>query len=78
MLFSSRSGGTKCFVLDGVLFGWDAIVSLYKCECDSVSNGLTRMVPKMKEVFILRDANKLNVVPAKIMQVRTFSFIMMY
>uniref|UniRef100_A0A1X7TDM0 Uncharacterized protein n=1 Tax=Amphimedon queenslandica TaxID=400682 RepID=A0A1X7TDM0_AMPQE len=68
-LFSSRSGGTKCFVLDGVLFGWDAIVSLYKRECDRVSNGLTRMVPKMKEVFILCDAwTKLNVVPAKIMQ----------
>ena len=47
-IFSSRAGGTKSFVLDGVLFGWDTIVSMYKCECDRVSNGLTRMVPRMK------------------------------
>ena len=72
-LFSSRAGGTKSFVLDGVLFEWDTIVSMYKRECDRVSNGLTRMVPKMKEVFIIRDAwTKLNVTPAKIMQVGIF------
>ena len=47
-IFSSRAGGTKSFLLDDVLFGWDTIVSMYKCECDRVSNGLTRMVPRMK------------------------------
>ena len=72
-LFSSRAGGTKSFVLDGVLFGWDTIVSMYKRECDRVSNGLTRIIPKMKEVFIICDAwTKLNVMPAKIMQVGIF------
>uniref|UniRef100_A0A1X7TWX3 Uncharacterized protein n=1 Tax=Amphimedon queenslandica TaxID=400682 RepID=A0A1X7TWX3_AMPQE len=50
-LFSSGSGDTKCFVLDGVLFGWNAIVSLYKCECDIVSNWLTRMVPIIEGSF---------------------------
>ena len=69
-LFSSRDGGTKDFVFDGIRFGWNAIVSLYERECDRLSTGLTRMVPKMKEVYVIRDAwTKLNVTPAKIMQI---------
>ena len=35
-----------------------------------MSKGLTRMVPKLRESHIIRDAwTKLNVTPAKIMQV---------
>lgn len=72
-LFSSREGGTKEFVVDNVRFGWDAIISMYRRECDRVSKGLTRMVPKMKEAFIIRDSwTKLNVTPAKIMQVSSY------
>ena len=69
-LFSSKDKGTKEFLLNGSNFGWDAIISLYARDCQRVSNGLTRMVPKMKESYIIRDAwTKLNVAPAKIMQV---------
>lgn len=46
------------------------IISMYERERDRVKLGLTRMVPKLKEVHIIRDAwTKLNVTPAKIMQV---------
>lgn len=70
-LFSSRESGTKGFELDGVTFGWGAITALYERECDRVHRGLTRMVPKLKEV---RDSwTKLNVTPAKIMQVCTYT-----
>ena len=73
-LNSSKKSGTKEFVINGTTFGWDAIVSMYQRECDRVSKGLTRMVPKMKEVFVIRDSwTKLNVAPAKIMQVSKFS-----
>ena len=49
---------------------------MYKRECDGVSNGLTRMVPKMKDLFIIHDVwTKLNVMPAKIMQVGIFNVI---
>ena len=69
-LFSSKCGGTKEFILDGTRFGWETIISMYQRECDRASKGLTRMVPKMKEVFVIRDSwTKLNVAPAKIMQV---------
>lgn len=69
-LFSSRPSGTKNFILDGVYFGWNAIISMYERECKRVSIGLTRMVPKLKEVHVIRDSwTKLNVTPAKIMQV---------
>ncbi len=69
-LFSSKQGGTKNFVLDGVRFGWKSIISLYERECNRVQRGLTRMVPKLKEIHVIRDSwTKLNVTPAKIMQV---------
>lgn len=69
-LFSSQPGGTKSFILDGISFGWNPIRSMYERECRRVGNGLTRMVPKLKEVHIIRDSwTKLNVTPAKIMQV---------
>ena len=70
-LFSSKNNGTKDFTLNGAKFGWKAIVSLYKRDCERVSKKFTRMVPKMKEAYVIRDAwTKLNVAPAKIMQVR--------
>ena len=69
-LFSSRVGGTKSFFLDNQEFGWNAIVAMYGRECDRMKNGLTRMVPRLKEIHIIRDSwTKLNVTPAKIMQV---------
>ena len=69
-LFSSRVGGTKSFVFDDVEYGWNTIVAMYGRECERVKQGLTRMVPRLKEIHIIRDSwTKLNVTPAKIMQV---------
>ena len=69
-LFSSKEGGSKRFILDGVHFGWETIISLYERECTRARLGLTRMVPKLKEVHVIRDSwTKLNVTPAKIMHV---------
>ena len=48
-LFSSRSGGTKSFVLDCVTFGWNAVKMMFDRECQRISTGLTRMVPRLKE-----------------------------
>ena len=71
-LFSSRSGGTKSFILDGITFGWNSITMMFERECQRISSGLTRMVPRLREAHIVRDAwTKLNVTPAKIMQVNT-------
>ena len=69
-LFSSKASGTKSFILDGVEFGWSAIEMLYERECNRVKEGKTRMVPRLKEVHVIRDSwTKLNVTAAKIMQV---------
>lgn len=69
-LFSSISGGTKEFILQKVLFGWKFILDLWERDCRRISNGKTRMVPKLMEVHIIRDSwTELNVSPAKMMQV---------
>ena len=71
-LFSSKSGGTKLFKRgsQNCAFGWDTIVAMYQREVSRAKQQLTRMVPRLKEVHCVRDAwTKLNVSPAKIMQV---------
>ena len=69
-LFSSKDSGNKLFELEDEHFGWQSICSMYERECNRVRTGLTRMIPKLKEIHIIRDAwTKLNVAPAKIMQV---------
>ena len=69
-LYSSKHAGSKAFKLNGVEFGWQAIVDLWQRECARRENGNARMVPKLRESRVLRDSwTKLNVAPAKIMQV---------
>ena len=70
-LFSSKASGSKQFKRgDGCIFGWQTVNDLYKCELARVSQNLTRMVPHLREAHCLQDAwTKLNVHPAKIMQV---------
>ncbi|XP_065894808.1 uncharacterized protein [Dysidea avara] len=69
-LFSSKIGGSKQFQrTDKCTFGWEAIDSLYQRELERAKQNLARMVPRLKETHVLRDAwTKLNVHPAKIMQ----------
>lgn len=46
---------------------------MFDRECQRIRNGNARMVPKLREAHIIRDSwIKLNVAPAKIMQVRCF------
>jgi len=73
-LFSSQEKGTRTFTsADRTKFGWKAILDLYSRECQRRDKGCAHMVPKLKEAHILRDAwTKLNVLPAKITQVRTY------
>ena len=70
-LFSSKQGGTKQFKQGkSTEFGWKAIIDLYKRELVRVHNNQARMVPRLREAHCLRDSwTKLNVLPAKIMQV---------
>ena len=70
-LFSSREpDGTMQFQFEGIKFGWQVIIDMYSRECERRSKGSARMVPQLREVYVLRDAwTKLNVHPAKIMQV---------
>ena len=76
-LFSSRDGGTRKFqTSDGIRFGWQAIVDMYGRECLRRDGGHARMVPKLREIHIIRDSwTKLNVTPAKIMQVSHYNMI---
>ena len=71
-LFSSKSGRTKLFRCgqERCTFGWETILELYRREVARAKEQLTRMVPRLKEVHCVRDSwTKLNVSPAKIMQV---------
>ena len=55
------------------MFGWKAIIDLYARECQRREKGHARIVPKLRETYVLRDSwTKLNVLPAKIMQVVIF------
>jgi len=77
-LFSSKSGGTKQFQRGKEMssFGWTTIVDMYNRDVSRARQQQTRMVPRLKEVHVLRDAwTKLNVSPAKIMQV---CFVLMW
>ena len=72
-LHSSRQGGKKNFTLDGQQFGWQVIIDMFERECQRMANSNARMVPKLREAHIIRDSwIKLNVAPAKIMQVVVF------
>ena len=70
-LYASQEGGTRTFEDEnGVTFGWKSIIDMFARECQRRDSGHARMVPKLREVHIIRDSwTKLNVFPAKIMQV---------
>ncbi len=51
-------------------FGWNVIINMWLRECERLNTGVARRVPKLLPSYIERDAwTKLNVAPAKIMQV---------
>ena len=71
-LYSSRDNGTKDFVsTSGTHFGWDTIEEVYRTDIKRAKYGESRRVPKLKYSYIARDSwIRLNVLPAKIMQVK--------
>lgn len=69
-LYSSREGGTKCFTNEGQCIGWSPIEEVFKLDLKRAKSGLSRRVPGLKYSFVVRDSwTRLNVMPAKIMQV---------
>ena len=75
-LHSSRENGTKAFQHEDNTFGWLDIYKMWMRECNRRENGHARVVPKLRETHIIRDSwTKLNVAPAKIMQVYMYTYI---
>ena len=69
-LYSSRTNGTKRFLKKGSSICWKAIEDVYDLDLQRAKAGLTRRVPGLKYCHIVRDSwTRLNVLPAKIMQV---------
>ena len=69
-LYSSRTDGTKEFKLEGVAFGWKTVEKVYQADMCRAKGGISRQVPGLKYAHIVRDNwTRLNVLPAKIMQV---------
>ena len=74
-LFASQAEGAKEFRLEreGVTFGWQQIRDMWEREKTKRDTFQTRLIPDLILSYIERDAwTKLNVKPAKIMQVRTY------
>lgn len=70
-LWASQASGAKSFeTREGTNFGWPVIEAMWLREKDKRAHHLIRMVPRLIHSFIKRDPwTKLNVAPAKIMQV---------
>ncbi len=69
-LYSSRNEGTKMFKKGSAFFGWSSVESVYKSDLYRAQQGITRRVPGLKYAYVVRDSwTRLNVLPAKIMQV---------
>ena len=68
-LYSSPDRSKK-FTLDRFSFGWTAIDHMFIREVERAKDGHRRRVPGLKESYVKRDIwTRLNVKPAKIMQV---------
>jgi hypothetical protein len=69
-LYSSRDDATKEFRHGDVRFGWRTIVSVYNGELFRAKQGVSGRVPGLRYSHVVRDSlTRLNVLPAKIMQV---------
>lgn len=69
-LYSSRPTGSKKLTLEVRQFGWEIIEKIYDQEIERAETGRSSKVPGLKYAFVYRDNwTRLNVKPAKIMQV---------
>ena len=77
-LYSSRVAGTKNFIRGGIHFGWDTIEQVYNGDLFRAKQGVSRRVPGLKYAHVVRDSwTRLNVLPAKIMQVFCISVLVL-
>lgn len=79
-LYNSRADGSKPNRFrqgnDAIPFGWEAIEGMLKREVQRIQSGKLVRVPGLKESFVHRDTwTRLNVKPAKIMQVIHVEYI---
>ena len=71
-LYSSRPCGIKLLSKESVEFGWQPIIDQYERDQERAQQNLARRVPGLRNNFLDRDNwTSQNVLPAKIMQVRT-------
>ena len=69
-LYSSKMERTKRFTYGEVEFGWNCIEEMFARDLQRAKAGLPRRVPGLRESYVYRDIwTRLNVKPAKIMQV---------
>ena len=70
-LYASRgTQSTNDFTRGGIKFGWGAIEDMLKREVERMQTNKLVRVPGLKENYVYRDPwTRLNVKPAKIMQV---------
>lgn len=69
-LYSSSHQRTKKFCKNGVSISWTTIEDVFQMDIRRAKSGLTRRVPGLKYCHVVRDSwTRLNVLPAKIMQV---------
>ena len=72
-LFQSRTSGARDFEFQSIHFGWKALEDLYKWELGWIREYMLVRVPGLKENHIIRNNwTRMNVKPAKIMQVIGF------
>ena len=70
LYLSRRTKSSNHFLHKGVHFGWEALESMLKREVNRIRQNQIPRVPGLKESYIYRDPwTRLNVKPAKIMQV---------
>ena len=70
-LYSSKQERTKNFVCNGVTFGWSTVEEMFEREMQRAQSGSLKRVPGLEESYVCRDIwTRLNVKPAKIMQVQ--------
>lgn len=69
-LHHSRSNSTNRFTHETIPFGWEAIEKMLTREVTRIQKNQLPRVPGLKESYVHRDPwTRLNVKPAKIMQV---------
>ena len=70
-LYSSRNKGKKAFEKGGTTFGRQPIIDQYHRDQERSAKGLGKCVPGLRYSYVQCDCwTRLNVMPAKIMQVR--------